>query len=174
MIVNIQATMRANERVALIETMGRDGGDIALYSAIASESDIVLVPEDPKKDTTVVEMILDEIDRGNQSPIVILAEKQFDLDKLRQKVEKTTNKECRAVILGYMQRGGGPNMADRTLAIRYGATAISLISNGVFNVALGVDDDMIITTPIQNAVRMKSNFRRDLYDLFRQLHQIKR
>ncbi|MBR7091143.1 MAG: ATP-dependent 6-phosphofructokinase [Clostridia bacterium] len=125
MIVNIQATMRANERVALIETMGRDGGDIALYSAIASESDIVVVPEDPKKDTTVVEMILDEIDRGNQSPIVILAEKQFDLEKLRQKVEKATNKECRAVILGYMQRGGGPNMADRTLAIKYGATAIS-------------------------------------------------
>ena len=174
MIVNIQATMRANERVALIETMGRDGGDIALYSAIASESDIVLVPEDKKTENDVIAMIKDEIARGNQSPIVILAEKQFDLEKLRVKVEKSTNKECRGVVLGYMQRGGGPNMADRTLGIRYGASAVILINQGVVNVALGVDDDKIITTPIENAVKLESNFRQDLYNLFRDLHQMNR
>jgi len=174
MIVNIQATMRANERVALIETMGRDGGDIALYSAIASESDIVIVPEDPKDEATIIAMIQDEIDRGNESPVVILAEKQFDIEKLSAKVEKATKKDCRSVVLGYMQRGGGPNMADRTLGIRYGASAVMLISQGVYNVALGVDDDMIITTPIESAVRLESNFRQDLYNLFRQLHQLKR
>lgn len=174
MIVNIQATMRANERVALIETMGRDGGDIALYSAIASESDIVVVPEDKKTEADVIEMIKDEIARGNQSPIVILAEKQFDIEKLRVKVEESTNKECRTVVLGYMQRGGGPNMADRTLGIRYGASAVMLINEGVVNVALGVDDDKIITTPIENAVKLESNFRQDLYNLFRSLHQMKR
>lgn len=172
MISNIQATMRANERIAFIETMGRYGGDIALYSAIASESDIVLVPEDKKTEDEVLALIKNQLDRGNHAPIVILAEKQFDIRELSARAERELGQESRTVILGYMQRGGGPTLNDRLLAIRYGARAVQLIRDGVYNVALGVDDDMLFTTPIDKAIKFESHFRKDLYDLFKALHSV--
>jgi len=172
MIINIQSTMRANERVALIETMGRLAGDIALYSAMASESDILLVPEDKKTEDEILELVKDEIERGNSSPTVVLAEKQFDLNKLNKRIQDETGKECRSIILGYMQRGGSPTVNDRFLAIRYGVSAVQFISQGISNVVIGVRDDRVVTTPIADAVNLKSNFRADLYGLFKELHRM--
>ena len=58
MIDNIKLTMLANERVLLVEVMGRYKGDIALYSALASESDIVVTPEEPlTKEQILVKVI---------------------------------------------------------------------------------------------------------------------
>lgn len=44
-IYKIRDTMRAHDRVGVIEVMGRRCGDIALWAGVAGAADIILVPE---------------------------------------------------------------------------------------------------------------------------------
>lgn len=46
-IYKIRDTMRAHDRVGVIEVMGRRCGDIALWAGVAGAADIILVPERP-------------------------------------------------------------------------------------------------------------------------------
>ncbi len=170
MIDNIKQTMQANERISIIECMGRYGGNIALYSAMASQADIVAVPEDPLDLEHIYRFIADQIKHGNNSPTLVVAEKQYDVFKLAKDIERDFNHECRAVILGYMQRGGAPTVKDRMSAIRYGVSAVECIDAGIMNVAIGLKNDKIVTTPIAEAVKMHTNFRQDLYDSFKLLN----
>lgn len=170
MIDNIRQTMQANERINIVECMGRYGGNIALYSAMASQAEIVAVPEDPLDREHIYRFIQDQLNIGVQSPTLVVAEKQYDVFALAKEIERDFNHECRAVILGYMQRGGSPTVKDRMLAIRYGVSAVQLIDENIFNVAIGVNNDKVVVTPIEKAVKMHSNFRSDLYNSFKLLN----
>ncbi len=170
MIDNIKQTMQANQRISIIECMGRYGGNIALYSAMASQADIVAVPEDPLDKKHIFRFIKDQIAYGNNSPTVVVAEKQYDVYTLAKEIEGELNHECRAVILGYMQRGGNPTVRDRMLALRFGVSAVECVKKGILNVALGVNNDKLIATPLEKAVEMSSNFRDDLYQSFKALN----
>ncbi len=43
-----------------------------------------------------------------------------------------TGKETRVVVLGHLQRGGGPTTFDRVLCTRFGARAVKLVQEGRF------------------------------------------
>jgi 6-phosphofructokinase 1 len=43
-------------------------------------------------------------------------------------LEARTGKECRAVVLGHLQRGGAPTAWDRHLCTRFGVSAVELIA----------------------------------------------
>src|SRR6201986_2842219 len=53
-IDKIRDTMDAHDRIFIIEVMGRDAGDIALHSGIATGAEHIIIPE---RKTDVVEMI---------------------------------------------------------------------------------------------------------------------
>jgi 6-phosphofructokinase 1 len=57
-----------------------------------------------------------------------------------------TVKETRVVVLGHLQRGGGPTTFDRLLCTRFGVRAIKLVQEGAFGymVALGSQDTMAV------------------------------
>lgn len=46
-IYKIRDTMRAHDRVGVVEVMGRNCGDIALWSGVAGGADMIIVPEVP-------------------------------------------------------------------------------------------------------------------------------
>jgi len=170
MIDNIKQTMSSNNRVAVIEAMGRHGGDIALHAALASNSDIVVVPEEPAPREEIIRRVKLLIKSGKESPTVIVAEKQHDINVLARDIEAATGKESRAIVLGYMQRGGSPTSNDRILSIRYGVEAVHLLANGSGSCSLCLNNDMLSTMDIGVAVDETSHFRSDIYALFRLLH----
>jgi 6-phosphofructokinase 1 len=43
-------------------------------------------------------------------------------------IEARTGKECRAVVLGHLQRGGAPTAWDRQLCTRFGVSAVEAIA----------------------------------------------
>ena len=47
-------------------------------------------------------------------------------------IERRTGKETRAVVLGHLQRGGGPTNFDRALCTIFGTTAVELIAKQRF------------------------------------------
>jgi 6-phosphofructokinase 1 len=54
-------------------------------------------------------------------------------NKLAEDINRRTGLDCRAVILGHVQRGGTPTPYDRTLATMFGHTAVELFVKGVKN-----------------------------------------
>lgn len=171
-IKSIQETMASHGRVSIIEVMGRHCGDIALNAAVTSNADIVLLPEVPFTYEEVVEKVNEMLKRGNTCPSIIISENQTDLKALASFVAEKTKKETKTAVLGYIQRGGTPTVADKMLAVRLSVGAVKCVLDGVYNVAMGVKSNKMICVPIEEATKSGSDFDYDLYNLFSLLNDI--
>ena len=71
-------------------------------------------------------------------------------------IEDRTGKETRVVVLGHLQRGGGPTTFDRLLALRFGAAAVRTVEEGKFGVMVALDPPTVLAVPLAVATeRMK-------------------
>ncbi len=152
-IDRVHTTGRSHNRVMLVEVMGRNAGWLALYSGIASGADIILMPEIPYDLGRIIASIQARRARGKRYTIVCVAEGARAADgsqviarldptspdpvrlggvaqTLANQIEDKTGMECRATVLGHVQRGGSPIAADRILATQYGHHAMRLLVTG--------------------------------------------
>ncbi|MGA2391417.1 MAG: 6-phosphofructokinase [Candidatus Sulfotelmatobacter sp.] len=176
----VHTTAEAHNRVMVVEVMGRDAGWIALYSGIAGGADVILIPERPFDVDKVAESIRQRHERGLYFSIVVVAEgAKFssaepaqgapviqDMGKdefghaklggiantLAREIEKRTNYETRAVVLGHIQRGGSPSAFDRVLATRYGLGAIDMVHRGEFGRMAALRSNKIVSITLQEAI----------------------
>jgi len=176
----VHTTAEAHNRVMVVEVMGRDAGWIALYSGIAGGADVILIPERPFDVDKVAASIRQRHERGLYFSIVVVAEgAKFssaepsqgapviqDMGKdefghaklggiantLAREIEKRTNYETRAVVLGHIQRGGSPSAFDRVLATRYGLGAIDMVHRGEFGRMAALRSNKIVSIPLLEAI----------------------
>lgn len=133
-IDKIRDTADAFERTFIVEVMGRHTGYLALAAGIAAAAEQVLCPEYGKVD---IENLVQDIQRhqqqyGHGSYIVVMAETMIEegASALAKQLQMASGIECRAQILGHIQRGGKPVGADRILATKLGAFAIEQLLLG--------------------------------------------
>ena len=69
--------------------------------------------------------------------------------RLAKQLEELTGLEARVTILGYVQRGGTPSVADRLLATRLGTACAGLIAQGVFGVMVAARGDGVKAVSIE-------------------------
>lgn len=163
LINNIRDTMNSHERVGVVEVMGRNCGDIALYSGLASGSEIIIVPE-VKVDIEEITERVKEIRKRKSSVIIVLAEGAGKGEDLAREVEARTDSTTRATVLGHIIRGGSPTMSDRLIGTQFGYRAALLLKQGIGNRVIGIRDQKIIDVDIFEASTMENPFRRDLYE----------
>lgn len=168
-INKIQQTMASTKRIGVIETMGRYHGDIALYSAIASESEIAVIPERPKTEKEVFNYIERHLKRG-VIPTVVVAEKLFDVNELSKNIQKHFNIESRAVILGYIQRGGAPSFYDKTLAIRMGVDSVIAIISKAPSSVMCLQNKKIVAVELKKAAKIAKTMNVELREMFKTLN----
>ena len=166
-INKIRDTSSSHERVSVVEVMGRNCGDIALYSSIAGGAEKVIIPEKGYDLNDLCKTILEGKRRGKLHNLVILAEGVGGAKELASKVEEITGIESRATVLGHIQRGGHPSSFDRILASRLGAKAVDLLIEGKSSRVVGRRDGAIIDMDIDEALSMKSEVNEKLYELSR-------
>jgi ATP-dependent phosphofructokinase / diphosphate-dependent phosphofructokinase len=153
-IDRLHTTAEAHERIMVVEVMGRNAGWIALHAGIAGGADVILIPEIPFRLEAVAEKIRQRDARGRHFSIVVVAEgaryvegdlivketgdmfRRVDIlggigERLTKDICGLTGKEARAIVLGHLQRGGGPTTFDRLLALRYGTAAVRYLMQGV-------------------------------------------
>jgi len=70
--------------------------------------------------------------------------------RLAKQLEDLTDLEARVTILGYVQRGGTPSVADRLLATRLGTACAGLIQKGVFGVMVAARGDGVRAVPLED------------------------
>jgi 6-phosphofructokinase 1 len=130
----IRDTADAFERIFLVEVMGRHTGYLALAAGIASGAEQIICPEYGPVDVIDLQNDIRQMQQqyGNGSYIVVIAETMYPAGATALAAELTaaTGTECRACVLGHMQRGGSPVGSDRILATKLGAFAVEQLLLG--------------------------------------------
>lgn len=150
-IDKIRDTAEAHDRIFFVEVMGRDAGYIALEAGLATGSEAILIPETKTYIDHLVKLLEKGWKRKKKSHIIIVAEGD-DAGGAIQVSEAVKAKfnsiESRVTILGHLQRGGSPSMADRLLGTRWGFAAIEKLMEGKSGIALGIKNGEINETPL--------------------------
>ncbi len=176
-IDRLHTTAESHHRVMVLEVMGRYAGWIALESAIAGGADVALIPEIPYDMNKVVEKINERKQIGKNFTIVVVSEgakpkdgeitvkKKLDDgsgldnirlggigDKVANDIEELTGFTSRNTVLGYVQRGGTPTAFDRVLSTQYGAKAMELAMDGIFNVLVTYKEGKFGSVSLESVV----------------------
>jgi 6-phosphofructokinase 1 len=170
-IDKIHTTASSHHRVMIIEVMGRYAGWIALHAGVASGSDVILLPEIPYRLHKICDFVCGRSKRGKRFSIVVVAEGAKEkggkmvvakkvahspdpirlggiANLLAAQIKEQTRLDCRAVVLGHVQRGGTPTPFDRILATNFGNIAVDLLMKGVKGHLVVQKDGKLASVPL--------------------------
>lgn len=164
-IDRIRDTAASHERTCVVEVMGRNAGDIALWSGLAGGAESILIPEATIKIDDIIERLLQGAKRGKKHSIIIVAEGVSNGTDIGRIVQERTGFETRVTVLGHIQRGGSPTAFDRSLGSRMGAKAVDLIAEGKAGVMVGVQNNKMVAVPFEEALSQSHQLPLSLYEL---------
>lgn len=185
-IDRLRTTAESHSRVIVVEVMGRYAGFIGIASAIAGGCDACLIPEVPYDINKVAEAIKANRARGKNFGLVVVAEGAKPLngevvvskvvedspDPIRlggigsvvaDQLEKLVGLECRATILGHVQRGGVTTANDRILSTRYGTYAVDLLMEGKFGNMVALKGAELGYESLENVIGANKSVEEDGY-----------
>ncbi len=166
LISNIRDTASAHERTTIIEVMGRHCGDIALHAGLGGGADVILVPEVPIDINSVCRRVLRGQQSGKLHSLIVKAEGvEMSSDELARIIEERTGREARTVVPSHIQRGGTPTGKDRMLASMLAAKAVKLLYDDELSRAIGVCGNEIVAYELEEALKIKNEFAKPIYDL---------
>ncbi len=160
-IDRLRDTADSHDRIFFVEVMGRRSGYLAMMGAIAGGADEILVPES----LTDIDALITDLrrcrERGKTSSIVVVAEgdEAGDAMTIADQVGKGSEfRDTRVTVIGHMQRGGSPTAYDRILASRLGVYAVESMLEGHEGVAVGIQKDAPVLSPLPVAWETKTVF----------------
>ncbi|WP_409270893.1 6-phosphofructokinase [Neobacillus sp. SCS-31] len=156
-IDKIRDTASSHERTFIIEVMGRDAGDIALWAGLAGGAETILIPEENYDMADIAEKLRRGNERGKKHSIIVVAEGVCSGGEFARTLKEATNIDTRISVLGHMQRGGSPTAADRVLASRLGARAVELLIEGRGGRAVGIEQNRLVDYDIIEALEEKKH-----------------
>ena len=192
---SIRATSRSHDRPHVVQVMGRNCGDIAMETAMATGAEMLIVPEVEWDVDEVAARLNCLIEQGNTRATLVISEhcwdnmKPFDWRKVLNDNGKTVypgepisaeylasilkrkcgGAEVRSTVIGYTQRGAQPTAQDSAFAFEAGHQAVQLLNRGIANQAIGIRHGRVFNMPIIDALSMKKTFDREMYNLINKL-----
>lgn len=165
-IDKIRDTANSHNRLFFVEVMGRDAGHIALNAGIGAGAQEILIPEEDMGLERLIESLRKSKASGKSSSIVVIAEGDKigkSVFELKDYVEANLPEyEIRVSVLGHMQRGGSPSCFDRVLASRLGVKAVESLMEGKSNLMVGMLNDLVALTPLEQAIKGNTEIDREL------------
>ncbi len=144
----LHTTAESHDRVMVLEVMGRHAGWIALHAGISGGAHVILLPEIPYSFDAVLAKIRERQRNGLSFSVLVVSEGAYPAgeapsfrshpgkstnarlggaaEQLVERIERETDFEARATVLGHIQRGGSPSHFDRLLGTRFGYHAVEL------------------------------------------------
>lgn len=164
-ISKLRDTSSSHGRGNVVEVMGRNCGDIALYAGVAGGAESILVPEVPVDMNQVLDRVRRGKARGKLHHIIVVAEGIGNSHEIAKQVQDETGVETKTTILGHIQRGGNPAVNDVIMASEMGVHAVELLVEGKSSLAVGTNGKEVFSMPIPEAIKVKSEFNTELYTI---------
>ncbi|WP_342510714.1 6-phosphofructokinase [Sporosarcina sp. FSL K6-1522] len=168
-IDKIRDTATSHERTFIVEVMGRDAGDLALWAGLAGGAETILLPEEKYEVPTIIERLKSGTGRGKKHSIIIVAEGVMPAAGLAELLKQEANIETHVSVLGHIQRGGSPSARDRVIASQYGARAVEILKEGRGGIAIGMKNHTIVDYDLQEVFEENSDWDLELYALSKEL-----
>lgn len=168
-IDKVRDTATSHERTYVIEVMGRDAGDLALWGGLADGAESIILPERPADFKDVIARLKRGVARGKKHSIILLAEGVGSGIEYGERIQKATKFETRVTVLGHIQRGGSPTAYDRVLASRLGAQAVDLLLLGKHGIMVGLEKNELAYHPLHHILTRKHSLDEGMYKLSQEL-----
>ncbi|HEV2316865.1 MAG TPA: ATP-dependent 6-phosphofructokinase [Thermoplasmata archaeon] len=182
----LRDTASSHHRAIVLEVMGRHAGWVALATGIAGAADYTLLPEEPYRESELLEHVSSAV-RARGYALVVVSEgidlgskgsvggaDEFGHELLRERgvgaavakrIETALQIETRSAQIGHIQRGGPPTLFDRILATRLGACAVDLALDGKFGTVAVLRGEKVEGVPLEQALQKPKVVGRDWIDL---------
>lgn len=164
-INKLRDTSTSHERVSIVEVMGRECGDIALYSGLAGGAESIIIPEKKFEFNELCKTIIEGKVRGKMHNLILLSEGVGGAEQLSKDIQEVTGIETRATVLGHIQRGGSPSAFDRILASKLGAKAVEVLIEEKSQRVVGIKNNEIVDIDINEALAERREFDEKFYQL---------
>ena len=150
-ISKLKDTATSHARTYLIEVMGRNCGDLALYAAIAGGASGVMIPEVKASTDDIAKVIRERRAEGKLYDIIVVAEGAGNILDIEKELAQKIDTDIRVTILGHIQRGGAPTANDRILATKLGVKAVELLIDGEAGLMVGMESGKVTTHKLSYA-----------------------
>ncbi len=167
-IDKLRDTSNSHQRCSIVETMGRNCGDLALFAGICGGAEFIITPENPMEKELMFKRLREHKQQGRRHAIVVITEKITDPFVLAKEITEKAGFSSRATVLGYIQRGGSPCPEDRILGSRMGTYAVELLNDGIFGVCVGIRDSRMVYLPFANVIG-QSRPKNEMYKLVKKV-----
>ena len=161
----IRDTANSHQRVAIIEVMGRNSGQLALMAGLSCGAEIILVPEFEWSYEEVCHQIYESHQKGKLYSIIIVAEGAAKGVDVGNKILRRTGADVNVTVLGYLQRGGSPTAIDNIAGTRLGARAVDELLGGNRDCLVGMKNGEVTCIPYEDTYKLKHDLKLALYDL---------
>ncbi|MGO1058862.1 6-phosphofructokinase [Planococcus sp. FY231025] len=168
-IDKIRDTATSHERTFIIEVMGRDAGDLALWAGLAGGAETILIPEQDFDINDMIERLEKGKKRGKKHSIIIVAEGVMSAQELASLLAEKSDAETRISVLGHIQRGGTPTARDRVLGSLFGARAVEVLLAGDGGKAVGMVNNKVVDYDMTEAFTAEHDADMSLYELSKEL-----
>lgn len=168
-IDKLRDTSSSHQRCSIIEVMGRHCGDLALFSGVCCGAEYIITENSGLDKQDLLQSLKKNRLAGRRHAIVVISENITDVYSLAKKVEEYSGYECRATILGYVQRGGIPTPEDRMLASRLGAFSVDILHEDIYGVTVGIHNNTNVYTPFEEALNMNTTDNKHIVKLSKQI-----
>ncbi|GKW46723.1 6-phosphofructokinase [Planococcus sp. NCCP-2050] len=168
-IDKIRDTATSHERTFIIEVMGRDAGDLALWAGLAGGAETILIPEDDFDLDEIIDRLEKGRKRGKRHSIIIVAEGVMNGNALADLITSKADIETRVSVLGHIQRGGSPTARDRVLGSLFGAHAVEVLLQNIGGRAVGMKNHLVVDYDMTKAFTTKHETDMSLYTLSKEL-----
>lgn len=169
-IDRLRDTSSSHQRISIVEIMGHHCSELTLMAAMSGGCEHIITPETGLNMGELVANLRGCIKKGKKHAIIALTELMMDANDLAEKIEKATQRETRATVLGHIQRGGRPTAFDRVLASRMGNYAVHLLMDGHGGRCVGIQREQMVHHDIIDVIEnIRRPVRKDLYKVAEEL-----
>lgn len=171
---NFMDTCESHSRCNVVEVMGRNCGDIAVRTAIASGAVAVVVPEIPFDEEAAFARIKQARADGKRGMVVVVSEGVFHTDENGNKepygeyfarvCKEKSGVDARFARLAHLVRGGVPTLRDRLTASVMGVKAVELLLEGKSDLIVIEDDSKYVPMDIVFALTTDRMYKNTLKD----------
>lgn len=166
----IRTTAKSHSRAMVVEIMGHKVGWLGLYSGVAGNADVILLPEIPYDIKKIGAFLKKRQADGYNYSIIACSEGALNLEEAKlskkefkkaraemtqsvgfrvaKEIEAETGIETRTSVLGYLQRGGNPSPYDILLATKLGNAAADFLAEKNFGKLVAVKGNTIVGVPL--------------------------